>query len=282
MTGGISFMRETDAFDLTSEAVATSHGCRSWMLQSAEQGMDTLDRDLYTKIVDIDMPLPVLEIIGRLLSDGLGVAQRTLDDHRANLTDEFLSFQITLEATIWFTLYTIERRIESFWDRMIVKTDAEKSEMQHKLQVKRQALVKDGRVFDILDGSGLLALEPAIACFLGLWVQVCQETDPFSSANEFQTAFIGVLDTWRDSALTCIEEPSAAIRQGLPAVDNSTLYRREEVFEWASEPPRRELIRRLLPWLQLRGIVLYYFLNCFGDSSKVATAESSSLHVQMA
>jgi hypothetical protein len=285
--GGVPFMKATNSFDLTGSKVATSHGCRSWMLQSAEEGLDTLDPVIYAAIINIDQSFPILDIIERLLSDGLAAARRIIEAHRSRMISNFYGLQITLEAAIWFTLYTVERRIESFWDQAFnIKTPEDKA-MQKRLKEQKEAgamqraIAAKVKITKILDGSAGLELPPVVASFLGLWMTVCKETDPFSPADEFQLEFDKTLELWKDDPRPCIEKPSLEIRGNLPAIEGIEMQERRQFFEWGSHESRREVLQQLLPWLQLRAIILYYFLSCFGDSSKVSTAETAELHVQM-
>lgn len=281
---GISFMKVSNCFDLTGDDVMTSHGVRSWIMHSAKRGLDSLDDELQNVIANIDEPLPILDIISLILTEGLEVRQK-LEDERARMVNKFAGRQITLEAALWFTLYTVERRIESFWTQLSPKTEEQIAEEALTDTEELQILMKDkSQIANFLFGYTSIGqkIEPAVASFLGLWITVCHETDPFTLLDDFIVSFDRVLDSWQNDDLPCIMEPPEMVRQVLPPLDDVPLRKRRDFFSWASEGTRRNLMQRLIPWLQLRGILVYYFLNCFGDSSAVAAAESSELHVQMA
>ena len=89
----------------------------------------------------------------------------------------------------------------------------------------------------------------------------------------------------RCSVCHCIFASRYCVRDVVPRTremfEGIEMQERRQFFEWGSHESRREVLQQLLPWLQLRAIILYYFLSCFGDSSKVSTAETAELHVQM-
>jgi len=143
---------------------------------------------------------------------------------------------------------------------------------------KTDAVIKNLGVIEILNGSAWIDIEPNITSFLGLWLAVCQDTDPFSPADEFKFAFDKSLELWHHDLLHCFDKPSSDIRKIMPSVDGIELLERRQFLEWANQETRRDLLRQLLRWLQLRAILIYYFLNCFRDSSK---AETNELHIHI-
>ena len=281
--GDIRFIKIKNSFDLTGSKVNALGGVRSWILNSAVKGLEEIDSKWNISIVEIGGSFPLLDIIGELLQHGLATAKCTIDNHRKRRVSSRFGADITLEAALWFTLYTLERRIESYWSQMIVTTPDEQAIKELKTKEKIAAVLASDkeRLVDLIDGTLELEIEPAIASFLGLWIEVSHQIDPFSNAEEFRVGFLSVLDAWSNDDRLYIDAPSDRIRSVFPSVQGLVLRKRKEFFEWTREGSRRDLLSQLLPWLQLRGIVLYYFLSCFGDSSKVATAETNELHVQM-
>jgi len=289
--GGVKFMRENKYFDLTGTQVETAHGMRSWILHSAEPGLNLLDTELHETIANVAVPLPILDVIGQLLKDGL---EKTRQDHEDSLlrgVRMMVGDDTVLEAAIWFTLYTVERRIEAFWGQLDPRT-AEEVEKEKKEATQEQwdrfehGGDRTAIFFSVVFESGNVGqkLRPAVASFLGLWITLCHEVDPFALPELLTTSVDRILDSWQDDDLPCIIEPEQTILEGaaFPKVRDVPLRTRREFFAWANEGLRRDLIRSLIPWLQLRGMLVYYYLQCFGDSSKVAMAESSQLLVQMA
>ena len=55
--------------------------------------------------------------------------------------------------------------------------------------------------------------------------------------------------------------------------------KKSDFHTWAKG--NEEKLVKIVPWLQFRVILLYFYLMCHGDSSQVALSEDMGLHVPM-
>ena len=185
---------------------------------------------------------------------------------RTNVNQMYLRYllpYVTVEAALWLTLAMIDTRIQRAISKEI--SNAEFEPWQYR------------------------------GGFLALWCHACQKADPFLITGrasrgagqhnmEIETEFIDTiretLSSWesKDTEL-CIERP-----QAYDVLPNGTCLTKSitkgEFYKWTRDG-REERLLKIIPWLHIRCILLYYYLECHGDSTKVAQSEDMPLNVRM-
>ena len=119
--GDVPFLRETESFLLTAKILDENHGSRSWIFHRTRQLLRNWDKTFELTLADSTTKFPITAAVGRLL-EGDTVDQVRSDQHEKLFTriEEYTNvLQSTIEAELWFTLATLEARIESIWDRIV-------------------------------------------------------------------------------------------------------------------------------------------------------------------
>lgn len=150
-------------------------------------------------------------------------------------------------------------------------------------------------------------ISPHLAAFLAFWVSMCHYTDPFGPQNSIRRAFKSVLQEWdtpstrtqQCTELNDYDFPSGfngGIPVGLPPVGGPHVVmpirlapgsiassfepgrgpglKKGEFCVWVKQRGRKAMLRRILPWLQLRTVLMYHYLLCYEDSSGLAVRQS--------
>ena len=142
-----------------------------------------------------------------------------------------------------------------------------------------EQMISDWMVHDI----PFIKLDDTMSNFLALWISLCQEKDPFSPIEEVQIALEECFDKWQNDETPGVPEPPPEylnITPPLPRLPAKDIPSKAAFYRWATVGQRKRDIVSLVPLLQLRGILIYHFLHCRGDSSDVAGAESYRLQVR--
>jgi hypothetical protein len=253
------------------------HGSRSWIYHPARPVLKTWDRDRFYQISKIGhhgnfhSKFPILTSVFRLLNgEDLNRVRRDVENQgRLIIMDPF----VTIEAALWFTLFTLEGRIQAVWEEVENETD---SHDDAKSQAETMTTI---RPFLRLNQP---ILDPWLSCFLAVWLAISHHVDPFSPKHIVQGEFDSVLKGWEGVDELCIPKPhddDAWRLLDTPTVPPKT---KAEFCEWVRVGHRWKLLRCLLPWLQLRSILMYYYLGCNGDSSALLFTEANELRVHVA
>jgi len=257
----VTFIDRTSSFLLTAGCTVrkSSSGSRSWIFHDSFKhfmyegdGIGTLRWALA-----LDGPLHVTEIIHDLL---IGTSVDSLRDYLVDeipaIIDPLHRFEkTTVEAELYFALLCVEARIAELWEKIALN-----------------GRDPEGEASEEVIGQGL-------ACFLAFWISLCRRTTPFSSPEAFKTTADNMLQGWRGNEKPCIPQLELSI-PGVP--DPVSLVSRGWFHQWIEDGERKEYMRKLLTWLQLRSILVYHFLCCNEDSSKIAEAESEDIKITMA
>jgi hypothetical protein len=264
VNGEVKYIAPTSSFMLTAgEFVKKSaSGSRSWIFHDSFDHFVTTATNIPAWALDTDGPLPVTKLIYELLSgsdvDALHVY---LDFELPTIIDPLDSVpfeKATIEAELYFALLSVESRIARLWGKIIMTgPDKEPAPSENAF------------------GKGL-------ASFLALWIEICGITTPFSSPRKFTAVFQEVIRSWRGQASNlCVPEPEYKnLTAGFPKA--ASVGDQDWFYRWVESGDRKEHMEKMLPCLQLRGILLYHFLCCNGDSSKIATAEAGDITIRLA
>jgi hypothetical protein len=249
----------TSSFILTAGGFVrqSASGSRSWIFHDSFVHFPATGKNFPAWVLDTDGPLPVTKLIHELLSGSDVDALRDyLDFEIPTIIDPLDSVPFdkgTVEAELYFALLSVESRISRLWEHIIA----------------------NGPDRDPFPSER--AFGRALTCFLALWVEICQVTTPFSSPGKFTAAFEEVIGSWagKNSKL-CVPEPEYAyLTYGFPKANS--VGNQDWFYQWVTWGDRKGHIEKMLPYLQLRGILLYHFLCCSGDSSNIAAAEMADV-----
>jgi hypothetical protein len=271
----VTYIARTSSFMMTAGdyVVKATSGSRSWIFHNSSAHFQTAPNqnsnpDLPNQIPawarDTDGPIPITKLIHELLS---GSRVESLRDYRDfevptiidPLASRSLQFEkTTVEAELYLALLFVEARIAQLWENIITDPpDKDPTPSENKF------------------GKGL-------ASFLALWIEICGITTPFSSPDKFIATFKEVIGSWagKNSKL-CVPEPEyKELTTGFPRA--KSVGCQDWFYRWVESGDRKEYMEKMLPYLQLRGILLYHFLCCNGDSSKIAAAEAADITIRLA
>jgi hypothetical protein len=142
---------------------------------------------------------PILSLIDRLLGgDGLDMGSD------ASLDVFFMRIPpVTLESALWFTLFTLEGRIEALWDGILTAT-GERIDVNSKKSSYTASI--EPPLSDLLwvTPSDYVPLSSSLASFLALWLTICGKIDLFSKRRIVHDCFDQILEDWKDKDEICV------------------------------------------------------------------------------
>lgn len=260
--GSAPFLRHTSAFLMMAGASIWENGTRSWIFHSTIRLLKEWDQSWLSNLIEVNedgifaKQFPMLPTVYRLL-DGqtLESVRKDISQREAMSGGQF----VTIEAALWFTLITLEARLETLWD--IVLDPNPKNPPNN---------IPDDR-----------PPSPHLCSFIGLWLHLCQDCDPLAGLDVVTRKLTSLLDEWQNSDEPIFAKP--ALPQGFTEKadlkDNPAMSKRQ-FYEWMKERPRK-VLDGMIPWMQLRSFILFFYLNCNGDSSVASAAESNSLRIHV-
>ena len=269
----IPFLRKHSDFLMVAGVVTGDSGCRSWLFHSCYAMLKGWDQEWLAELIkhdaggNFETRFPIMPTVYRLLSGKLMVeVRKEIAEHSMDG-----GLFVTIEAALWFTLLTVEARLEALWDHC-------------KMSLEKKDGSPESGDMSTDKPEDLPAFSPTFGGFMAAWLELCRHVDPLSEIQTATTAFNNVIDAWRsDGTLTVREPPDIPERvaEALGHKEGSTMTKKD-FYEWSESGERRKILERMIPWMQLRSFVLFSYLHCNGDSSAVAAAESNSLRVQVA
>jgi len=256
---GVPFLRGDQSYLLSSLG---GLGVSSWLFDSSIVELEKWSHDRLNKITKFDQTgtflkrFSILPRISRVLEgEGLSKVRDELEHSIMALNTD----PLTVEAGFWFTLFCVDGRIRVLWDEIV--------RGRKEFELSEVSVTAD----DIVGYT----VTPFVSGFLSLWLEICEKIDPFSHHTLVQEEFDTILGSWRGEEGPCV--PKLPSTEATP--DDLT---KDDFYTWGIIAYRRPMMRALLPWLQLRSILMYYFLLCNEDSTDVAMAESKKILVQVA
>jgi hypothetical protein len=266
-----------------SRDVSGCFGSRSWIFFSSHNGLKAWNPDCFKQMTDLDQcsdfdsPFPLLNDVGRLLQ-GTTVA-RVRDEYVSVLLHVSDGFSVRIEPALWFSLFSVEGRIEALWDEILkVGSDTPKPKISsYKNHVSSLTELNWGKM-----PAEHKPLEPSLAGFLALWLDVCGRDDPFD--KDFDKLLEEVLQSWREDEELCIPKPVPDHFVDTLPPDNPVAppWKKGEFYRWADQGKRMKLLPKMVPWLQLRSALMYHFLLCNEDSSDLRAAQAAQIQVRVA
>jgi len=217
--GEIPFLRADTSFLVVSGEVPGYCGSRSWIFHSSHSTLRDWDSHRFDSITTLSEPangkfdskFPILSMVDRWLSGG------GLDKAADSSLDVFFMRipPVTLEAALWFTLFTLEGRIEALWDA-ILTANGEPADLTSKKSSYTTSI--EPPLSDLLwvTPSDYAPLSLSLASFLGLWLTICAKIDLFSKQNELHVCFDEVLEDWKDKDDMCVSVPTERQRTVFP------------------------------------------------------------------
>ena len=191
-------------------------------------------------------PFPIIPLVYNFLDSGdLAKIQKEIDARRIQHVHAYM----TAEAALWLTLAMVDKRIQRACSTM---ENASDDPWKYR--------------------SGLLAF----------WCDACNHSDTGKDEAPADRKNVeAVLSEWKDNISQCIECPQETVD---PANVAPQMIRKKDFYDWvtSSNPfNRKQIFLETIRWLQFRSILLFYYLQCHGDSSNSAIMETMSLHVRM-
>jgi len=194
------FLNKFSSFLLVSGEIPAHYGSRSWIFHSCHKKLRNWNSDRFeiiTKLSDarngeFSSKFPILSIVDRKL--GGGSSNGSLQMFRGGR-------RVTLEAAIWFTLFTLEGRIEALWDEIV--SDGEPVTINS----KKSSHHSSGDVLDLFQyhiSAHPNHFDSLLASFLALWISVLQKVDLFSERCVMHECFDQVLKDWKDKDDLCV------------------------------------------------------------------------------
>jgi hypothetical protein len=218
--GEIPFLRADTSFLVVSGEVPGYCGSRSWIFHSCHDKLREWDGHRFDNITKLCEPqngefiskFPILSLIDRLLGgDGLDMGSD------ASLDVFFMRIPpVTLESALWFTLFTLEGRIEALWDGILTAT-GEPIDVNSKKSSYTASI--EPPLSDLLwvTPSDYVPLSSSLASFLALWLTICGKIDLFSEQRIVHDCFDEILEDWKDKDEICVSNLIEQDRRVLPA-----------------------------------------------------------------
>jgi hypothetical protein len=265
LRGDIPFLRSTGSFSLVVGDVTGYNGSRTWIFHSARSMLNSC-REPTSLIASLTRndndgsadKFPMVPAIYRLLN---GETLHELKWRSRQERADGLAF-ISSEGALWLTLLLLEARIQALWDV------ASKGQQE----TEAYGTPKTSSAQGINHTHGTMVLE-----FLASWLEVCRCVHALSPISDVASQFEEILSDWRDNHDPCIPEP----RHNHPT-HTPTRFTKNQFYVWAEQGSRKRTLLKLLKWFQLRTIVMYFYLQAHGDSSKVSNMLLKPLQVYVA
>lgn len=293
-----SLFTASSQFLLTEPGVVTGFfGSRSWIFFSSHNALKAWDDDCFQQITNLNESgdfvsrFPLLNDVQSLLKG------RTVEDIRseyiAGVLDLSKRFTIRIEPALWLSLFSVEGRIEALWDEILkVGGDVSKPKISccdvSSPRGARGVLNSAAEFWtpNVTAEHKHKPLEPSLAGFLALWLDVFDHhRDLFSS--DFNRSFEEVLCSWKEKEekeKLCVPEPAADDFVDALPPDNPVAppWTKGEFYQWVDQGTRMQLLPKMVPWLRLRSALLYHFLLCNEDSSRLRDAQAAQIQVRVA
>ncbi|KAF3923928.1 hypothetical protein AA313_de0204724 [Arthrobotrys entomopaga] len=293
----IPFLRPDSEFLLSRDIGTPPNGVRTWI---SEPNIPVLrywpgGMEVVSKVLDFNAPLPVPSTVIKLLNGNNMTQVRT---ELMNYTSEAGIGCYTVESTIYLSLMLVDARMQSLWCAVEGEdmgplsgfytaenlTPEEQRQIINELRFHPSATLID---------------------FLSLWLEICARVDGLGDTVDLQEMFVEILDSWVDDETMCTPPPNGYEVEDSPENPVSESFRikaeatedpimkktladlaqvttqgepktRAKLVEWIRDEEggrREEMLKRLLPLMQLRIWLMHLSYQCCADSSMVCKTE---------
>ena len=272
----IPILRAHNSFLVVDGETVGYHGSLSWIFHSCRyQFGDIMTEQILnfdSKTGTFRSPFPISAIVDHVLRE------QNLDTPRNDkLFDRTPS--VTVEAALWYSLFTVEGRLVALWKQVQNKVNIGGGGVENSLHQIPDAVDS----LEALESAPVPAntiLDAYLASFLAIWITICNEVDPFSPHKKVEEEFKKVLHDWNNVQELCVPSPRHMSAGGV--VQKTETLMKAKFYEWVNVEGRVPLMLSMLPWLQLRSIFMYCFLSRHQDSSFVVSAKNSDIRVRVA
>ncbi|EWC44456.1 hypothetical protein DRE_06824 [Drechslerella stenobrocha 248] len=293
--GRIPFLRETSRFCLSDngeeEGVPERYTwawhpnlciLQDWDSPVSEQACDAHD--------------PVLFLPGAVLQLLHGTSIDQAREH-IKVTDAAATSHYTLESAIFLSLFLVDCRLQALWSVIAKDSGGQFAHAYRELEKMESSSLEDDAKLRptsrLPDGDW--TVEPLTGDFLALWFELGKRADLIGDTRLLQQELTRVFDDWEDDNSPCVaelkapgdgcslpdmgKEPSVAGAELFSPIPES--MSRGDFVEWACTGGERgkrriDLIREMLPLLQLRIFLMDLSYRCHADSSMVVLAKHES------
>ncbi|KAF3933967.1 hypothetical protein ABW19_dt0208185 [Dactylella cylindrospora] len=282
--GLIPFIHEISDFCLTGNRVRPFPETYTWawipnfpVLNGWKSEVVT---DTWEKPFETTLHLPGV-VIDLLRGISIEAARKQLVDRNSVGGSNY-----TLESAIMISLFLVDARLQSIWCRIEqenggnLTTFYELYEKGHGCQSISQFMRSSEQEVGYL-----------VADFMGLWFELGKRTDILGDTNTLQECLTKTLSDWAtDESLIIPDiEPPDYVPPFLATPDMKAQYfqenpeskTRKQFAEWANaedaeKKTKLEMIRKMLPLLQLRTFLMDLSFRCHTDSSQICLAETDA------
>ncbi|KAK6541505.1 hypothetical protein TWF694_007313 [Orbilia ellipsospora] len=293
----IPFLRPDSEFLLSRDIGTPPNGSRTWI---SEPNVPVLrfwpdGEEVVKKALNFKAPLPVPSSVIRLLNgDNMSQVRTEL----MNYTSEAGIGCYTVESTIYLTLMLADARMQSLWCEI---EGADFGPLSGFYTAKDLTPEEQAQIINEVRFHPSATLVD----FLSLWLEICTRSDGVGDTADLQDTFVDIMNVWvadetmctplmdgyeaKDSPehpvseafkirADCTEDPrlrkimmniAQVTKQGEPKS-------RAQFVEWIREKEegkREEMLKRLLPLMQLRVWLMHLSCQCCADSSMVCKTE---------
>ncbi|EWC48034.1 hypothetical protein DRE_02613 [Drechslerella stenobrocha 248] len=296
--GTIGFLRETSDFQLIANRTVNMHERYTWVgypimtvLQVRESSItdDTCDRPVDSAL---HLPASVMQLM-----EG-----KSIEEVREDMQNEkFLKREYTLESAIVLSLLLVDCRLQALW--CVIDNRGRLARFYEAMQalgIRASDHANIARLtenplfnFQFKERSDLMMVH-----FIRLWFEIGQRVDLTGQSDSLQACLTEILGDWKSDDSPCISEVSVPDLTHLPEKAQDDLKVDSDMFttspdaksksqfiEWVMEDielpdgstgSRVDVIRKLIPLLQLRTFLMDFCYRCYTDSSKVYLARGDT------
>ena len=125
--------------------------------------------------------------------------------------------------------------------------------------------------------SRFIPLSPYLSSFLSILLAICQTLDPFTHSPQVEIEFDRIMNEWKGKEEPTLRTPESYTKR--PNEDE--VLSKNQFTVWATASRRRQMCQ-LLRLLQLRSILMYFFMLCNHDSMAICESEGREIVVFIA
>ncbi|KAF3902213.1 hypothetical protein ABW21_db0208625 [Orbilia brochopaga] len=205
----------------------------------------------------------------------------------------------TLESTIMLSLFMVDCRLQALW--VPLDKDGALGSFYRAVRTCKGEPADPSTLAMIVKASGIGRFpDPALVHFQKFWHEIGQQADLTGETDLLQDCVTKILDSWQDDSRLCISaiSPVDASKRS-PHIKKERYDRyakqlgtspdamtRKEFVTWLRDDiiledgskagPRIDVVRKMIPLLQLRTFLMALSYECHADSSKVYLTDAEA------
>ncbi|KAK6360004.1 hypothetical protein TWF696_001125 [Orbilia brochopaga] len=300
--GSIPFLKADSEFELITNPIATVSDIFTWVGFPLINILQWWDSDIAKDVVsELELENPVLTFpasVIHLLNGG------SVDDIRQIMRDSRplgKNFTYVLESTIILSLIMVDCRLQALW--ALLDKDSSLGKIYRTVRTNKIEPTDFKSLGDLIEASrfcltvrGDYSIDPTLVHFTRLWFELGRRADLTGETSRLQRQLTDILDEWQSDDGYCIPgiprvdlsqqnqyfkynqdfKPEDYAKEFVPSPDSMTkrnfanwLKGDFELEDGSSGGTRVEVVRKMIPLLQLRTFLMGLSYDCYADSSKV-------------